>query len=156
MSEPINGELTEEKIWEALKGIKSPRPLEFKFGSGITRCTPGNAEGCDYGNHGLFYEITVWPHGYQYALFHGMGAPRHIRSRRGCFLWLQEEYVYRLEMRSALLRAMEEMDKLFPIPRDPEHLDSDVNPYPEDFGRMTSKMVAQSMAESIESWLRST
>lgn len=154
-------DLTEEKIWEALKGIKISNPLAFKFSSGITRwlCPPGVAIGFEeFSNRGRVGPlITCWPRleRAQYNLFEGIGTPKHgqmIVSGK-VHLWWQEAYVYSLERRSALIRAMENMDKIFPIPRDPEHLDNDVEPYPEDFGRNTSRMVVSVMIESIERWL---
>ena len=149
---------SEEQIWEHLQKIPVKYPVAIEFSSGITRwlCPPGNAAACDYTTrgHGFGYEVTVWPKWHSWTLYEGIGTPRFdlIRTRNGTQLWAQEIMIYRMQMRSQLLQAMEKMDELFPFLRAKGHSLNDNEPiFPEDFGlEITARNV---MIEAIERWI---
>jgi hypothetical protein len=109
-------------------------------------CRSAIGFGCDI-------EITCWPKYSYWALNVGEGNHHTIPIWAAHRLWQQEQYVYYLETRTALQRAMIELDKLAPLPRLPGRDVNDVDPYPEDFGQ--DRMVNALCAEAIENWLRS-
>lgn len=111
--------------------------------------------------HGSLYfgynltAITYWPKPHIYALCDGQGDRNPIPYHARHHLWNQELYVYILERDTALKRAIQKLDELFPIPRLPGHPVDDIDPYPEDFGSGVTKKVNQICIEAIEGWLRS-
>jgi hypothetical protein len=140
-----------ELILRNLKRFDLADPIGILIDSGETLwlCPKGNAEGCHFYDH-----ITAWPKLSYWVLYSGLDGQHHRTSSAKYsrfHLWWQEQYVYLLERRSALNRAIETMDKLFPLPRDKEFL-HDMDPRPEDFGAtMFTKEVC---IEAIEQWLR--
>ncbi len=99
--------------------------------------------GYAFGSYDWRNLITVFPKMGYSALFQGIGMPHRVREAEmsGRRLWEQEEYVYRLEMRDAMRRAIERLETGAYFPRKNEYLAgrlqtsviSDPLPHPEDF-----------------------
>lgn len=114
-----NGPITERWTVFTDEGIVfEALPMGYALGS-TTLCTPW----------------TCIPKFQYSALWAGCGMPRNVIPPKMAahFLWSQELYVYRRERRSALTRAMEELDKFQPLPRFAHHSPYDPLPMPEDF-----------------------
>lgn len=140
----LEGPITEPWVTYTDEGITlTALPLGMAFGS----WTP-------------FAMITAHPH-YQYsALFHGVGSPHYLKVPRlaAHHLWEQEWYVYQRERRSAVVRALEQLDrapfmrrKSESEKRDYPFMDVDNEPHAEDFaggyGTIKTKMHSQPAVE---------
>jgi hypothetical protein len=116
--------LTESEFkyaWEALKAQGPPAcPVRFPCADGVTwwLLPAGIAHGAEWSTN-----VAFRTHARVQAATRG---PHH--------LWAQEQMIYLRERSTALARAMEELDKVVPRPRAPEHAVNDPRPYPEDFG----------------------
>jgi hypothetical protein len=139
--------------------------LEISF---PTRYPPGNAEGSSYlrnRGHPEYGEITCWPNYQHHPLYVGGVDPdRNITEVvvSGTRLWNQELSIYLDERRRNVIKALENLHEVKPIPRVGQfrvgqsrmggkktrrtNIYSDVKPHPEDFGSEWKK---------VEKWLRS-
>jgi hypothetical protein len=123
-----------------------PFPFAFRFPceDGITRhlCPPGNAYQPD--------DSFTW-YGIPFLLWCGGSTRAYSQAgyRGPHRLYEQEEYVYRLEMRDRVKRALEQLFKVNPLPRNPGHAANEVMPFPEDFalGRQHFKRAKKENAE---------
>lgn len=136
---PIPGKSIPEQIWEHRRELHVTQPIMLDFPDGIRYwiCPPGFARGYnEFSNRALtlWPEVTCWPKKHSYALCFGWNNPTQIYTRAGSTLWPLELMVYIRERSTALARAMEAMDKIFPIPREKGHKENDTTPFPEDFG----------------------
>jgi hypothetical protein len=146
-----------EQIIYSLKGfgVIAPIAIAVDDGTMLWYCPPGNAEGserdpCRTLPFGI--TVTMWPRNHIYGLYEGQEqGPMHTPRLSRHHLWPQELYVYLQERSTAITRAMEEMDKVFPKPRLPGHDVHDIEPYPEDFGMDYVGNTA--MIEAVENWL---
>lgn len=147
-----------EEIIHSLKefGVVSPMAIAMDGGPMLWYCPPGDAEGSEGQScRSTFFgiSVTMWPKLHDYIFYEGQDhGPSYVPRMARHHLWAQEYRVYLLERSTALSRAMEEMDKLLPIPRLDPNTINDPAPYPEDFGIFAS--TNQMAAEAIEKWLR--
>jgi hypothetical protein len=104
-----------------------PFPFVFRCEDGITRwlLPPGNASEC----------ASIGPRSRaRSSLYSGVGKfYRPVGTYNPHHLFEQEAYVYRIEMQSAVRRAVEQLFKVNPLPRSPGHAATDTTPFPEDF-----------------------
>ncbi len=80
-------------------------------------------------------EITYWPRENHYSLYTG-GYPHSIRSDPHSYsvhYWSQEAYVIEKEMREQIMKMLDELDSVRPLPRKKE-VENITQPRPEDFG----------------------
>ncbi|MDP9159480.1 MAG: hypothetical protein M3O09_04530 [Acidobacteriota bacterium] len=76
---------------------------------------------------------------------YGAGMKSHgasLRARRG-FLWPIEEFVYAHERSRIIGEMLQELHNSSFLPRDKEHLDNDVSPFIEDFGKALDRVRAR-------------
>lgn len=95
-----------------------PFPFVFRCEDGVTRwlLPPGNAQGC---------ELAETRSRTLSLLYSGVGSFfKPVVSHNPHRLFEQEEYVYRLEMRSAVRRAVEQLFKVSALPRCPGHAET--------------------------------
>lgn len=83
-------------------------------------------------------EITMWPRGMKYRLYHGEGTIHPIsgeRPRWSIKLWPIEQYIYDKQIKREINKALDELPLVKPYPRKGKQSDDyDCNPRPEDFG----------------------